>query len=125
MRPRPEQPAKYFWKVGSRQCVLYLVSGTYEVRLLDGTDVCAVAVCRDGRHAYDTARAWLTHPPSGSNTPCPRCHGADIRPASQSEGLAYLRCNTCHEVWRIPERRGTDRVSAETAFFRRHHSPRR
>lgn len=119
MRPKPEQPARHFWKSGSRQCMLYVIAGTFEVRLLDGTEVRAVAVCRDGRHAHDTARRWKTHPPSGSRTQCPRCSGADIRPSGHAPGLAYLCCHTCHEVWRIPERRGPERVLAEAAFRRR------
>jgi hypothetical protein len=123
LRPRAIQPAKHFWKVGSRQCVMYVIDGAFEVRLLEESMVMGLAVCRDGRHARETAREWLTRPPHPmAKTPCPRCAANDTRPSTRTEGFVYLRCIACHAVWRIPERRASDRVKAEGAFSRRHHS---
>jgi hypothetical protein len=120
MQPKVSSPARHFWTVGSRQCVLYVTGGAYEVRLLDEASVVSVAVCRDGTDAYNTARKWRARPPSGvARTPCPRCTAAQALLGSRTQGFAYLRCNGCREVWRIPERRSSERLAAEGPTGRR------
>lgn len=120
MRPKSIQPAKEFWKSGSRQCVLYVIDNTFEVRLLEQSNVVSVAVCRDRTHADQTARHWLTRPPRATaQTVCPRCQATSTRPDNHTPGYVYLRCNACRALWRIAERRGAERVAAEGAFARR------
>ncbi len=120
MQPRSKSPVKHFWKVGSRQCVMYVIDGAFEVRLLDDSRVVSVSVCRDAGHAGETAREWLVYPPRvTAQTPCPRCKAISARPSNHAQGFVYLRCIACRAVWRIPERRAGDRVSAEGAFARR------
>jgi hypothetical protein len=124
MRPNPIRPVKHFWKVGSRECVQYVIDGRIEVRLIEDSTVTNVAVCRDAVQAEETARRWLARPAVAiAHTPCPRCKALETRPSNHTEGFVYLRCNACREVWRMPERRARERVAAERASARRHATP--
>jgi hypothetical protein len=117
LRPKPNQPVKQFWKVASRECVLYVTDGAFEVRLLEAAKVTRVATCRDEGHAFQTAREWLARRPRGAApTHCPRCDGAQTSFGNRTEGFVYLRCEECRGVWRIPERRATERFVADATF---------
>jgi hypothetical protein len=119
MRPESIQPAKHFWKIGARQCVLYIVNGSFEVRLLEHSNVVNTAICRDGGHADATAREWLARRPLAvTSTPCPRCGATETRHSNRTDAFVYLRCTSCREVWRIPERRASARIAAGGAVAR-------
>lgn len=120
MHPRPERPAKSYWKVGPSECVLFTAGGGFEVRLVEGSQVTRVATCRDAGHAFQTAREWLARRPgAAAQTRCPRCDAERTRPGNLSLGYVYLRCDECRAVWRIAERRQSERINAEGAFARR------
>jgi hypothetical protein len=38
-------------------------------------------------------------------TSCPTCASLDVRSATRTPGLVYLRCEGCGYVWSVPERR--------------------
>ena len=120
MRPKPTQPAKQFWKLASRQCVLYVADGIFEVRLLEAAKITRVATCRDEGHASQTAREWLARrPDAAAQTQCPRCEAARTRIGNRTPDFVYLRCEACRGVWRIPERRTSQRIITEASVARR------
>jgi uncharacterized Zn finger protein len=53
-----------------------------------------------------------TTPDDSSRTPCPKCGEKEVVLGTQVEYFVYLRCELCHEVWSIPERRKLRRDSA-------------
>ncbi len=36
---------------------------------------------------------------------CPKCTATSIKAATLTDRFVYLRCQTCGEVWSMPERR--------------------
>lgn len=38
-------------------------------------------------------------------TPCPKCQATVTTTGTLTDRFVYLRCESCYEVWAIPERR--------------------
>lgn len=52
-----------FWKAETRECHLYFVDGTLELRLYDAGQLVGLELCDDVRGAYELALKWRENPP--------------------------------------------------------------
>jgi formate dehydrogenase maturation protein FdhE len=48
---------------------------------------------------------------------CPLCGSTNVRGMTRTTLCVYLRCEKCEQVWTIPERRMTPRVTDTARVF--------
>ena len=54
--------------------------------------------------------------PASGRQACVRCSGPDVKAVSMSSIAVYLRCDSCGEVWSIPQRRKQPRADDPRKF---------